>query len=172
MLSIAPVRWEGFVAWLSIGVCGILPDTLRRAFGPILPALALARHVAAAVSPWLLSLLMAHPAAQTMRVSEGDVAQRRALSDWLPQEPPRLHWLLAEELARLVRLAAASQLPTRRGWLEYEVRFWALVCTLTRLGQLYAALEHAEGSQAAQHAWLTLAEEVWRHTLSAGDQAA
>jgi hypothetical protein len=166
MLSIAPIRWPAFVAWLRVGICGILPDTLRREFGPIGPALALARQVAAAVSPWLVALLAAQPAAQRVRVSEEDVAPRRALSDWLPQEPSRLRWLLAAELARLVRLAAAVQLPTRQGWLEYEVRFWAQVCVLARLGQLYAALERAEGTQAAQRAWLALAEQVGRQPFA------
>ena len=93
---------------------------MRREFGPIGPALAVARQVAAAVGPWLL-----------------------ALEGRLPQEPARLYGLLTIELARLVRL-----------------------------GQLYAALEYAEGQQAIHRAWLALAEQVWRYGLSAPAEAA
>ncbi len=172
MYNHSRIRWQAFVAWLEVGVSGILPETLRREFGAVGPSLALARRVAGSVGPWLLALLAACAALPATHAREEDALVRPLLGERLPEEPPRLHWLLAEELARLVRLAAAGQAPYRAGWMEGEVRCWALVMTLEWLGRLYAALERAEGAPAAQRALIALAAQTWRQVLTSSDQAA
>lgn len=63
---------------------------------------------------------------------------------WLPE-------LVGAEFARLARvIEAPTCLLEQPDWLAWEVRCWALVIVLARIGQLYAALERREGSGPAQ----------------------
>ena len=169
--------WASFVAWLGSGVSGISRETLRLTLGPVDGLLPLARRAAEALGPWLLALLAERQRAgrdslppaeewQAADVLEADAQTRpltrreaRRMASWLA-------WLLEAELARLVRLAEApTRLLYRRDWLASEVRYWALVVSLARLGQLYAALEHRQGSEAAERAWADAAARIWEQVV-------
>ncbi len=67
---------------------------------------------------------------------------------------PDLSWLgrkLEVELARLMRLIETpTPLLYRAGWLPWEVRYWALVISLARIGQVYFALESLHSSEVAR----------------------
>ncbi|HEY7355036.1 MAG TPA: hypothetical protein VH590_01175 [Ktedonobacterales bacterium] len=175
-------RWRVYVVWLSSGVSGILPDELRLTLGPVRASLPLARQVAETLGPWLAALLLAR--------QQRGLPPLAAEDDWrlvgaLPEESPErpferralrrsagwLKWLLEAELRRLVRLAEAPE-PTlrRRGWLAWEVRYWALAVSLARIGQLYAALEQKQPEQAERLFKGALAL-VWHQALHAGRAA-
>jgi hypothetical protein len=69
---------------------------------------------------------------------------------------------LEAELLRLVRLLEA---PTSRfyrpDWPQWEVRYWALVITLARIGQHYQALARQPGKRPEERLRLC-AETVWQ----------
>jgi hypothetical protein len=71
-------------------------------------------------------------------------------------------WRLEAELLRLVRLVEA---PTpalyRADWPEWEVRYWAIVITLARIGQRYALLTRQPGID-PQARLLACAETAWQ----------
>ncbi len=173
--DVSRIRWLLFVAWLGSGVSGIWPETVQRLFGPVERLLPLARQVAAAVGPWLLALLDVQRQASEvpeaggaplLRVAKGDSQQRLFAAGELQRESSELEEALEAELARLVRLTAAAYVPACPGWLAWEVRYWALAVCLVRLGQLYAALEQAQGSLAAQRALTGVAARIWQRACA------
>jgi hypothetical protein len=174
MWTVSRACWQSFVDWLGFGVSGVLPDTLRRTVGPVGLLLPLARQAAAALGPWLLSLLAerqragrASLAPANERQAEQSLAEdaetrpltwgeARCTSNWLA-------WLLEAELARLARLIEApTRLFYRPDWPAPDVRYWALVVCLARLAQLYAVLERRQGRQTAGRLWAEAAERVWQ----------
>ncbi|HEY7348991.1 MAG TPA: hypothetical protein VH599_11830 [Ktedonobacterales bacterium] len=177
MQTLSWARWVAFVDWLSSGgVSGVLPETLRRTVGPVWLWLPLARRAAEAIGPWLLALLAERQrTGRNVLTPEAEWegagllaadAEMRPLSR---REAGRalawVGWLVEAELARVVRLVEAPERRLRRvGWLAEEVRAWALVVSLARLGQVYAVLERRQGREAAECAWAGGAERVWRQT--------
>jgi hypothetical protein len=172
--------WLSFVDWLGCGVSGVSPQTLRLMLGPVVALLPLARQAAEALGPWLLA---ERQRAGWMKRSPED--ERRA-ADVLEKDanirPLRrrevgrtaswLVWLLEAELARLARLAEApSSLLSRPGWLASEVRYWALVVSLARIGQLYAELDRRQEAEAAGRAWADAAARAWQQAAG-GPEAA
>ncbi len=86
----------------------------------------------------------------------------------LRSDPPWLQDHLATELTRLVQLTSTPALAARQpGWLEWEQRYWALAVCLVRLGQLYAALERAQGSLPAQRQLEATATHIWQQMQQA-----
>lgn len=85
---------------------------------------------------------------------------------------PSNKWKLAAELSRLVRLVEApTSLIYRSGWSPWEVRYWALVITLARIGQRYVVLARQPGSDPAQRL-LASAEVGWQQAMTADPLAA
>lgn len=169
-------RWRVFVVWLGVGVSGILPNELRQMLGPVRAMLPLARRVAEALGPWLAALL----AERQRQGLTGE--ERRWLTGALEQETRArplergadrrsagwLKWMLEAELRRLVRLAEApEQAMRRRGWLAWEVRYWALAVSLARIGQLYAALERKREPEQAERLFKGALALVWHQALRA-----
>ncbi len=164
------VYWLSFLDWLSSGVWGVLPFTLHATLGPVGLVLPLARHVAQALGPWLLTRLAERltPPPPTAGI---DPALARRLAADLDARPlrvvevrPDLSWLgrkLEVELGRLTRLIEApSEGFCRPDWLAWEVRFWALVISLTRIGQLYFALERLHSPQVAEQVFWQVMENI------------
>lgn len=173
--------WQSFVDWLSSGVSGIRPDELRLTLGPVYALLPLARQAAEALGPWLLSLLAECQRAGRVSIPLEDEWQAakllaedagtRLLSQREARRPASwLIWLLEAELARLVE--APTRLLYRPDWLASEVRYWALVVSLARLGQLYALLERRQGHEAAGQIWAGAAERVWQQATGAAQTVA
>ncbi len=161
--------WLSFVSWLNGGALGVLPSTLRWTLGPIWRLLPLARHVAGAMSPWLLARL-AERRALPLPAAGIDQALVRRLAADLDTRPlrvvdvrPDLTWLgrkLEVEVARLIRLIEAPhELVTRPGWLPWLARYWALVISLARIGQLYSSLECLHSPEVA---WQVLWQAIGR----------
>ena len=166
------IRWHAVVGWLRCGFSGITPAILWQQCGPVGLALPLARQVAEAIGPWLLSILEERQrwGGPALGVAADEVRLRLWAADDVSQEASWLVSALAADLWRLVRLVGVLHLPARTGWLDWEVRYWALTVTLVRLGQLYPLLERGQGSQAAQQTLLDLAAQVRRRALaSSGD---
>ena len=161
------IRWRAVVSWLRCGFSGITPAILWQQCGPVGWALPLARQVAEAVGPWLLSLLEERQRRQSaaLVVAADEVRLRLWSAEDVQHEPSWLAGALAADLWRLVRLVGTLHLPTRTDWLEWEVRYWALAVTLARLGQVYGVLERVQGSQAAQQTLLDLAAQVRQQAL-------
>ena len=164
------IRWRAVVSWLRCGCSGILPATLWQQFGPVGWALPLARQVAEAVGPWLRSVLEARQrwGGPALVVVADEVRLRLWAAEDVEPAPAWLASALAADLWRLVRLVGALHLPARTGWLDWEVRYWALAVTLARLGQVYHLLERAQGRQAAQQIMLDLAGQVRQQALAPG----
>jgi hypothetical protein len=75
-------------------------------------------------------------------------------------------------LLRLVRLVEAPMtLLYRRDWPQWEVRYWALVVTLARIGQHYATLARLPGNKSRLHL-LASAKVVWQHATQPPPRAA
>ncbi|HEU5369424.1 MAG TPA: hypothetical protein VFU69_13205 [Ktedonobacterales bacterium] len=175
--------WLSFVDWLGCGVSGVSPQTLRLTLGPVRGLLPLARQAALALGPWLLALLAEHQRAgraahspeeesRAAEVLKQDTFVRPLMRREVGRAASWLAWLLEAELARLIRLAEApSPLLARPGWLASEVRYWALVASLARVGQLYAELERRQGAEAAGRAWADAAARAWQQ-IGGGPQAA
>lgn len=60
----------------------------------------------------------------------------------------------------------------RPGWLASEVRYWALVVSLARHGQLYALLERRQGRESAGQIWAEAAARVWQQATGAAQAVA
>ncbi len=174
--DVSRIRWLLFVAWLDSGLAGMLPTLLCLTPGLVRRLLSLARQVAAAVGPWLFALLTEYQQRQArgakvskrspaITLREEDLRQQPFAAGELRQEPSWLQQMAEAELARLFRLTAAARLTSRPGWLEWETRYWALAVSLVRLGQLYAALEHEQGSLPAGHLLEEGAARIWNQTL-------
>lgn len=154
--------WCGFVAWLGSGVSGVSPFTLRATLGPVWCRLPLARQVAGALGPWLVERLKERQRrAWSQPPTEASQMERRLVEADLQVRPfalcvlrPDLGWLQETLLAEFARLTRVITAPTclleRPGWLAWEKRCWALVIILARIGQLYSALEHCQGSATAR----------------------
>ncbi len=170
-------RWRVYMVWLGSGVSGILPNELRLTLGPVRALLPLARQVAETLAPWLAALLEARQRAGLAFSNEWTVIQsdleawpltraqtRRVRASWA-------QWWLEAELRRLIRLAEAPEaLMRRRGWLPWEVRYWALAVSLARIGQVYAALEQRQPEE-AERLFKNALARVWRQALRAGQAA-
>ncbi len=170
--------WQSFGDWLNAGAPGILPWTLFLALGPVWRVVPLAQQVAAALDPWLLSLLEARQRAGLTFSNEWTVIQQDIQARPLTRAQAKreraswAQWRLEAELLRLVRLAEApTALLHRSGWPEWEVRYWALVITLARIGQLHALLALQPESQPIPHL-LAAAEAVWQRATQAEPIAA
>jgi len=170
--------WLMFGDWLGNGTPGLLPWMLLAALGPVWRRLPRARQSAEAVGPWLLSLLAARE--QSGRAYR-DWTASSALADWgedawqarpLGTEEAEggeawLCWSLSAELQRLAWLVEAPFAWLKRaGWPEAQVRYWALVASLARLGQVYAALARQQGEARASQMLAAAAEQVWRAATS------
>jgi hypothetical protein len=162
-MRILPLEWwVGFIAWLGSGATGVLPFTLRQRLGPVWQLLPLARQVAGALGPWMVARLevrqrraWSRPAAEAGQMERGlvqaDVQVRPFAMSLLRPDLPWLQGRLLDEFARLSRVIEAPlYLLEQPGWLAWEVRCWALVIILARIGQLYAALKHCQGSATAR----------------------
>lgn len=165
MRTLALEYWIGFVAWLGGGVSGVLPFTLQATLGPVWRLLPLARQVADTLGPWLRALLeerqrrawslprtAASPSEQ--HEVEVDVRVRPLTIAEIQDVIPLLPEMVRAEFARLSRLTGAPTLLfSQPNWLAWEVRYWALVICLARLGQLYFLLERSQGSATARRVW-------------------
>ncbi len=163
-------RWTAFVFWLTSGISGISPATLRWTLGPIGRLLPQARQAAEALGPWLRSLLAERQrrglscAASAPQVEEveGSALARLLAADEMVDNPAWLPWRLGAELRRLVWLAEASPAQlAHSGWLAWEVRYWALAGCLLRIAQLHAALARRQGSAQARQALESAAARLW-----------
>jgi hypothetical protein len=154
------VYWLAFLDWLACGVWGMLPFTLRATLGPVSEFLPLAGHVAHVLSPWLLARRLGGAPPE----DASDAALARQIAADLAVRPltqgearPDLAWLgelLAADLARLLRLLAAPcECFCRPDGLAWEIRDWALVISLARIGQVYDLLERLHSPEVARQVW-------------------
>jgi len=178
------VCWLSFGDWLAGGTPGMLPWMLLPVLGPVWLLLPRARQGAEAVGPWLLELLAARERnGQAYR----DWTASAALAAWgekawqarpfSPAEAPDgaawLRWGLSAELQRVVWLVEAPFAWLKRaGWPEAQVRYWALVASLARLGQVYELLARQQSADQARLLLEAAAEQVWREAVGASPQAA
>lgn len=170
--------WQSFGDWLNAGAPGILPWLLFLALGPVWALVPLAQQAAEALGPWLLALLEARQRANLALPDDADTLhqdiQARPFTRAQAQRERATwaQWRLEAELLRLVRLVEApTTLLHRSGWSEWEVRYWALVITLARIGQLHAVLARQPEGQPIPHL-LTAAEIVWQRATQAEPAAA
>lgn len=177
-MRVSKACWQSFLDWLDAGAPGTLPSTLFFSLGPVWRLVPLARQSAEALGPWLLALLEARQRAGLTLTDEWTVIQHDLQARPLTQAEARreraawAEWHLQAELLRLLRLV---ETPTdsfyRSGWPQWEVRYWALVITLARIGQRYALLARQPGTEPAERL-LTSAEVVWQQALQAPIPAA
>jgi hypothetical protein len=176
------IRWLCFLSWLEIGAPGVLPRVVQATLGAVGAHLPLARHVARSVDSWLLALCQQRQqGGRPLLALNGDEWAAALRQDILvrPFEPAQIQrhhawlgWRLEAEFLRLVRLLEGPEDAMQRvGWLSCEVRYWALVATLIRLGQVYQALAAWQGEEQAQHSYRLAAARVWQRAIR-GDQAA
>jgi hypothetical protein len=170
--------WQSFGDWLNAGAPGALPWLLFLALGPVWRVVPLARQTAEALGPWLLALLEARQRAGLPLPDDGDTLhqdiQARPLTraEAERERASWAQWRLEAELLRLVRLVEApTSLLYRSGWSEWEVRYWALVITLARIGQLHTLLARQPEGQPISHL-LAAAEAVWLRATQAEPVAA
>lgn len=170
--------WLSFVDWLHGGAPGTLPATLRLTLGPVWLLTPLARQAAEALGPWLLALLEARqrvglaPNAEPEVIAQDLQARPLTLAQAQREAASWAQWKLEAELSRLVRLVEApTSLIYRSGWLPWEVRYWALVITLARIGQRYAVLTRQPEGDPTQRL-LASAEAVWQRAMTADPLAA
>ncbi len=173
MYDISRIRWLLFLVWLRSDCSGMLPGILHVTLGPVERLLHLARQVAAAVDHWLLALLVerqhgqpaagiSHRAAHRVDALQEEWS-RPFLAGEVRLDWPWLKGRLEAELLRLVRLTIApSPAFAWPGWLEWEVRYWALAMCLARLGQLYGMLERWQGREPAQDLLEEVARLIWQ----------
>jgi hypothetical protein len=172
-MSISKACWRSFQDWLEGGAVGTPSTTLRLTLGPVWWFLPQARQAAQALGPWLMSLLEARQQARLARDARRDTVEDDVLARPLTRaEAAKMgsawgSWRLEAELLRLVRLVEApGDWLYRPDWPQWEVRYWALVITLARIAQHYAALARQPGSRAAEQ-WLASAENVWQQAARA-----
>lgn len=177
-MRISKACWQSFGDWLNAGTPGTLPFMLLWTLGPVWALAPLARQAAEALGPWLLSLLEARQQARLALPAAAEVLARDLLARPLTRaEAEReraswAQWRLEAELLRLVRLVEAPMERMHRAdWPQWEVRYWALVITLARIGQMYAVMARQPEGQPARHL-LAAAEAVWQHATRAEPLAA
>jgi hypothetical protein len=165
--------WQSFLDWLDADAPGMPTFTLWLALGPVWRLVPLAQQTAAALGPWLLALLDARQRARLDAADEWPVIQQDLLARPMTQaeaERERAAWAswhIEADLLRLVRVVEAPMsLCYRSGWLEWQVRYWALVITLARIGQRYALLAR-QGGAGPEDRLLACAEAVWQHATQA-----
>ena len=159
--------------WLEGGAAGTLPLTLRLTLGPVWWFLPQARQAAEALGPWLVSLLEARQQARLARDARREALEGDLLAQPLTWAEARqigaswASWRLEAELLRLVRLVEApDNWLFRPDWPRWEVRYWALVITLARIAQQYAALASQPGGHPAER-WMASAETIWQQMACA-----
>ena len=170
-MRLSKACWQSFLDWLDAGTSGTSSFTLFLTLGQVWRLLPLARQNASALSPWLLSLLEARQQARLAVSDEWAVIQQDLETRPLTRAEAQRErsawasWQLEAELLRLVRLVEAPMSSFyRSGWLEWQVRYWALVITLARIGQRYALLAH-QGTDPEEHL-LASAEVVWQRATA------
>jgi hypothetical protein len=171
-MNVSKACWQSFLDWLEGGTPGGLPVTLRLWLGPVWWFVPQARQVAVALGPWLVGLLEARQRAGLTGQGAWEVVQRDVEARPLTRAEAAqggtawASWRLEAELLRLVRLVEA---PTdwlyRSGAAGWEVRYWALVIALARLGQHYGLLASQSGERAAEKV-LASAEAAWQQATA------
>ncbi len=177
-MRVSKACWLSFLDWLGAGAPGALYPMLFFSLGPVWRLLPLARQSVEALGPWLLALLEARQQADLPFSVEWGVIQQdlqtRPLT-WTESDHERSaweRWRLEAELLRLVRLVEAPMWQfARPGWSQWEVRYWALVITLARIGQRYAVLARQPGITDPAERLLSSAEAVWQRATQAPTQA-
>jgi hypothetical protein len=172
-MRLSKACWQSFLDWLDAGAAGTPSFTLWLTLGPVWRLIPLARQTAAALGPWLLDLLDARQQARLRFFDDWTVIQQDLQMRPLTRAEGQREgaswaaWHLQAELLRLVRLVEASMTPFyRSGWLEWQVRYWALVITLARIAQRYALLARQGGTDPEEHL-LASAQIVWQHATQA-----
>ncbi|HLV97795.1 MAG TPA: hypothetical protein VKT82_03870 [Ktedonobacterales bacterium] len=172
-MCISKACWRSFLDWLEGGAKGTPPTTLRLTLGPVWWFLPQARQAAEALGPWLVSLLEARQRARLAHDARRETLEQDVLTRPLTRAEARQigaswgSWRLEAELLRLVRLVEApGHWLFRPDWPHWEVRYWALVITLARIAQQYAALARQPGGNPAERL-LASAETVWKQAACA-----
>jgi hypothetical protein len=171
-MNLAKACWRSFGDWLEGGTPGGLPVTLRLWLGPVWCFVPQARQVAVALDPWLVALLEARQRAGLAGQGAWEVLQRDLEARPLTRREAAqigtawAGWRLEAEFLRLVRLVEApTDWFSRSGSPEWEVRYWALVIALARVGQHYAVLAcQPEGNPAER--LRACAEMLWQHATA------
>jgi hypothetical protein len=172
-MCIAKARWMSFLDWLEANAMCTPPADLWQTLGPVWRLVPQARQAAEALGPWLVSLLEARQRARLAQRIAPEVTARDLEARPLTRaEAGQISaawtaWRLEAELARLARLVETpGEHLSRFGWVEWEVRYWALVITLARIGCQYALLARQPGPAPAERL-RACAETVWQQTTQA-----
>jgi hypothetical protein len=177
-MRVSKACWLSFLDWLGAGP-GIVPSSLFFSLGPVWRLLPLARQSAEALGPWLLALLETRQQAGLAFSNAWAIIQQDLQACPLTQQEAHheraswAQWRLEAELLRLVRLVEAPMWQfARPDWPQWEVRYWALVITLARIGQRYAVLARQPGITNPAAHLLASAAAVWQRSTQAPTQAA
>jgi hypothetical protein len=155
-MKMSKACWQSFLDWLNAPLAGCPsgtpPFTLWLTLGPVWRLVPLAQQTAAALGPWLVALLDARQRAGLGFSDEWTVIQQDLAASPLTQAESRRarvaweRWGLEADLLRLVRLVEAPMtLLYRSGWLEWQVRYWAIVITLVRIASTTPSWRASQG---------------------------
>ena len=170
-MRLSKACWQSFLDWLDEGTSGTSSFTLFLTLGQVWRLVPLAHQSAQALGPWLLSLLEARQRAGLTFSDEWAVIQQDLETRPLTRAEAQCErsawaqWRLEGELLRLVRLVEAPMSSFyRSGWLEWQVRYWALVITLARISQRCAILARQPGID-LEGRLLACTETAWQRAM-------